>query len=230
VSAAATATNVRRMRGEDAAAAAAVHVRAFPGFFLTSLGERFLRVFYRACADFTGGVALVAESGGSVVGFVVGAADHEAFHRSMRRRWILALGLAAVPAIIAKPAIVWRFVRALLSRGPQMPAAAGALLMSIAVDPAAGQRGAGRQLVGAFGEEMRRLGCREYRLTTDRDNNERVNAFYAAAGMVLETAHQTAQGRWMNRYVCSLDGAAARAAVDERIGHGSSHRLVRVGG
>jgi ribosomal protein S18 acetylase RimI-like enzyme len=221
--------SVRAMRPDDAAGAASVHVRAFPGFFLTSLGERFLRVFYAACAEFAGGVALIAESGGKTVGFVVGVTDHEAFHGYICRRRSVALGLAALPAIVVKPAIVSRFVRALLSRGPQMPSVGGALLMSIAVDPAAAQRGAGRQLVAAFGEEMRRRGCREYRLTTDRDGNERVNAFYAAAGMVIEAAHQTPQGRWMNRYLCPLDGAPARAAL-EPLGHRSSHQLVRVGG
>jgi ribosomal protein S18 acetylase RimI-like enzyme len=220
---------VRGMRPDDAAGVAAVHLRAFPGFFLTTLGGRFLRMFYTASAEFAGGVALVAESGGKTVGFVVGVVDHEAFHSYMCRRRAVAHGLAALPAIVAKPAIVFRLVRALFSRGPQMPSVGGALLMSIAVDPAAGQRGAGRQLVAAFGEEMRRRGCREYRLTTDRDGNERVNAFYAASGMVLEAAHQTPQGRWMNRYLCSLGSAPPRVVIESR-GHGTSHQLVRVGG
>ena len=198
--------SIRQMAVQDTAAVAGVHQRAFPGFFLTSLGGRFLRVFYRACCAFPGSVVLVAETGGAIDGFVVGVVDHEAFHRYMRSRWALWLGLASLPAA-ARPAILARFARALVSRGPQMPEACGALLMSIAVDPEREGRGVGRALLKAFDDAMGRLGCGQYRLTTDRDGNGRVNRFYRTHGLSLEQAYVTPQGRWMNQYLRALPAA-----------------------
>ena len=56
-------------------AMAKLHVSAFPGFFLTSLGQPFLRLLYEGFLAHPQGICLVAEDAGNVVGFVAGTMD-----------------------------------------------------------------------------------------------------------------------------------------------------------
>ncbi len=54
---------------EQLQAIVALHCVAFPGFFLTSLGPRFLRLLYRGFATMPGGICILAEEDGRVFGF-----------------------------------------------------------------------------------------------------------------------------------------------------------------
>jgi GNAT superfamily N-acetyltransferase len=202
---------VRAMSRADVARVSTIHQEAFPTFFLTSLGTGFLGAFYSACSSFDESVALVAEVDGTVTGFVVGVPDHRVFHRYLRRNWAVVFARHIAPAIVRNPRIAARFVIAAVSRGPQLPKAEGALLMSIAVSPRTPSKGVGRQLLMAFGEHLQSKGCHFYRLTTDRDRNDRVNAFYRSAGLTLEHSYVTREGRAMNQYVCRLDSAGTRS-------------------
>ncbi len=196
---------IRLMSAHDISQVCSIHARAFPGFFLTSLGPGFLARFYNACRSYSDGVALVAEHDRRVIGFVVGVSDHRAFHTYLRRNWLVSFGVGTVNSVLRKPAILRRFVKAAFSSGPQAPQAEGALLMSIAVDPDCESKGIGRRLLEAFGDDLSARGCKSYRLTTDRDNNDRVNTFYEEAGLARECSYVTQQKRWMNQYVCVLN-------------------------
>lgn len=48
----------------DIDAVASVHLAAFPGFFLTSLGRKFLSEMYRGFLKHPSGIFFVAEEGG----------------------------------------------------------------------------------------------------------------------------------------------------------------------
>ena len=54
--------------------------------------------------------------------------------------------------------------------------------------------------MAVFLEEARSRGCRRVFLTTDRDRNEAVNAFYQKLGFRVEREFQTPEGRAMNEY------------------------------
>jgi GNAT superfamily N-acetyltransferase len=81
--------------------------------------------------------------------------------------------------------------------------------MSIAVRPGAAGKGTGRELVAAFGAAMAGRGVKEYSLTTDRDDNDRVNQFYLKLGFRLAGTFVTPEGRAMNEYVMTLGGRNA---------------------
>ena len=114
-----------------------IHMRAFPTFFLTFLGSGFLREFYRSfCGNPKGiGLVVVNEEHKAVVGVVVGPLHPSGYFKTLlKRRW-WAFGRHSLWAVVRRPAIVPRLVRALLYRGDAPPAFGGALLSSIAVDP-----------------------------------------------------------------------------------------------
>lgn len=193
---------IRPMQRGDVAAVTAIHMAAFPGFFLSFLGGRFLREFYRAIVDDEECIAYVAAREGRVIGFVAGSAGSGFYRRAARRRW-LRFAVASLGAFLRKPSIAPRLLRALYA--PPKTASEGALLMSLAVDPRVQRSGAGRLLTAAFTEGARQRGARAVVLTTDRLGNDAVNAFYRAQGFVVASEFVTPEGRAMNEYILYIE-------------------------
>jgi len=182
-----------------------IHLASFPGFFLTFLGARFLSLYYAGICAAPEGIAYVyVDAVGSPAGFVAGTSDPRGFYsRLLRRDWIR-FSLASLGAMIRKPSAVPRIARGFFhpSRNPGGKDVAG--LYSIGVLPSLQGTGAGRKLVAAFLEEARCRGCGRVFLTTDRDGNDTVNAFYRKMGFRVEREYATPEGRWMNEYWINL--------------------------
>ena len=120
------------------------------------------------------------------------------YRRVARRRW-LRFGIASIHALLRRPAIIRRLVRALVA--PPTSGTEGALLMSLAVDPRVQRTGAGKLLTIAFVEEAARRGAKAVVLTTDRLKNDAVNAFYLAQAFQFVRSYVTPEGRAMNEYI-----------------------------
>jgi len=196
------ACTVRPMRPEDVPAVVAIHQLAFPGFFLTFLGPKFLHLLYSKILDEPGGVALVAaDQGGRVCGLVAGVSHQSGFYSRLARRNWLAFSLASLQAFLRRPNIAVRLLRALTySRSSRNEA----LLMSIAVAPERNGEGIGRQLAARFLQEMQAMKVPSVSLTTDGDGNDHANRFYQRLGFQLTRTYVTPEGRIMNEYVIDL--------------------------
>jgi ribosomal protein S18 acetylase RimI-like enzyme len=181
-----------------------VHLKAFPGFFLSFLGPRFLKEFYQSFIEDAAGIGFVTleASSGNVVGVVVGPFIPSGyFKRLLKRKW-WAFCLASFTAVLKKPSAIKRLFRAVFYRGQSPAHAEGlALLSSIAVSPDVQAKGIGAALVDAFIQEVRHRGGKGVFLTTDAENNDKVNRFYQKLGFSLESSYATPEGRKMNRYV-----------------------------
>lgn len=201
---------------EDVNLVVKLHLRAFPDFFLSFLGPRFLREFYLAFLMDPVGMAFVARNGqDGVVGAIVGPLDPRGFFgRLLRRRW-WAFGLASVTALLQRPSSASRLARALVYRGEAPVGPVRALLSSIAVSPDAQGQGIGRALVQRWLDEARSRGARGCFLTTDAENNDLVNRFYLSQDWKLESAYTTPDGRKMNRYEYDFDCEGGPAAGRE---------------
>jgi GNAT superfamily N-acetyltransferase len=180
-----------------------VHLAAFPDFFLTFLGPRFLKEFYHSFTEDSAGIGFVAHDPQTkqVYGVIVGPFNPAGyFKRLLKRKWP-AFCLASLTAVFKKPSVIGRLFRAVFYRGDAPKAQGLSLLSSIAVSPDIQSKGLGKLLVGAFIEEVRRRNGKGVFLTTDAENNDRVNQFYRNLGFNLESSYATPQGRKMNRYV-----------------------------
>jgi ribosomal protein S18 acetylase RimI-like enzyme len=188
----------------DVDAVVAVHERAFAGFFLALLGPAFLRELYSGLLQDPSGIAYVCEEQSRVCGFVAGTGQpSDLYRRLLRKRW-WRFGFASSGAIMRQPSIVPRLVRAFTM--PQQAEAydQSGLLMAIAVAPDCQGRRIGGSLLDAFLASARDRGIMSVYLTTDRDNNDRVNTFYAHKGFRIARSYVTHEGRWMNEYVIDL--------------------------
>ena len=198
--------SIVRAAGErDVDAVVQIHLRSFPGFFLTFLGPSFLALLYSEMLASEEGILLVAEVDGSLAGFVAGVTRQSGFYGRLleRRKWKFAR--AALGALTRKPSIAGRLLRALRKQEEGSASCAEACLMSIAVSPDASGRGVGAILVGAFCDELRTRSVSRFCLTTDREENDAVNAFYEKLGFRLARTFTTPEGRVMNEYLMTLE-------------------------
>ena len=165
-----------------------VHLEGFPGFFLTFLGDSFLRELYSAILVDQDGICFVASDENGVVGFVAGTAQPAGFYRRLlQQRW-WRFAFASVIPVLKRPTIVPRLLRAFSMPDQVTHQTRRGTLMSIAVLPGSQGMGGGRTLVLAFLDAAAKRGLHQVDLTTDRDNNAAANRFYQNMGCLLYTS------------------------------------------
>ena len=174
---------VRPARGADAGAMARLHAQGMPGAFLPSLGHGFLTRLYRALASDPRAVALVADSGGEVVGFAAGVVSVGGFYRRFALHHGPAAALAAAPRL-ARPSVLRRLletVRYPSSSTAELGPLPDAELLSIAVNPANRTGGTGRALADGILLGLAERGAREIKVVVGAANHG-ANRFYAKVG------------------------------------------------
>lgn len=195
---------LRSMLPSEVLTVTEVHMKSFPGFFLTVLGPAFLRNLYSAILNDPDGISHVAIQDMEVLGFVAGTAQPAGFYRRLlRRRW-WRFAWSALPSAVRHPTIIPRLLRAFSMPAQVTQHAGRGTLMSIAVLPECQGNGIGQSLVSAFFDEAIQRGLHQVDLTTDRDDNEPANRFYQRMGFVCERSFLTPEGRAMNEYVADL--------------------------
>jgi ribosomal protein S18 acetylase RimI-like enzyme len=199
---------VRQATAADLPGIITVHQKAFRNFFLTRLGDEFLRRYYALVLDYHAGTVLVSECCGILEGFVCGFVEPTEFYRTM---WCnkRTFALPALTALVRHPSLATGMlhgvqrVQSTASKGP----ARSCELSSIAVAPEAGGNGLGRALVQAFVAWATSMDAQCVYLTTDADGNEQANALYRQVGFQQTQRFLQRKGRWMNEYV--IDGLGA---------------------
>jgi ribosomal protein S18 acetylase RimI-like enzyme len=192
---------IRKLSVSDVSQVVAVHLASFPGFFLSFLGTKFLSLFYSAICAAPEGIAFVyLNNSGITTAFVAGTSNPGGFYSRLLKRDWCKFATASLAAVLRRPSVVWRILRAIThpSGNPVGDDVAG--LFSIGVLPELQGTGAGKQLVRTFLNEAKSRGCKRVFLTTDRDNNDSVNAFYTKLGFEIKRQYVTPEGRRMNEY------------------------------
>jgi len=173
-----------------------VHIRSFPGFFMTNMGAAFLQEYYRTVLEFPENISLVTIQNNQVIGFVVGFGNPQAFYSFYRQRY-RRLITTILLAVLRNP----RLIRRVLSNFKRVSSVRGDTLevelSSIGVHPSF--KGVGHFLIVDFVDLARERGYQSVYLTTDSEGNEQVNLFYKKQGFILEQTFLSG-GRKMNQY------------------------------
>ena len=177
-----------------------VHLRAFPGFFLSQLGPAVLRVLYGELLRDGTGICFICRSNGRIIGFVVGTADPRAFYMRLLRKRCLRLGISFFGAIVRIPGAAPRLLNAFRRTRAEIHDAGCGLLMSIAIDPEFQGIGRGKALACHFLRACRDRGLSAVHLFTDRMQNNDVNRFYCSLGFEVSQVITSDHGRLMNDY------------------------------
>ena len=203
----------------DVGRTAHIHAASLPGGFFVALGQRFLRCYHRTFLTSPAGGAILAESEGVTVGFIVGTIDEATHYRHVVRRDRWSLGARGLLALITKPRLALRFVRTRalrygrglvrLSRRPaELPSEVTPLLTCgvlshMAVEPSSRGAGIGATLLSAFEETACALGARTVRLSTATDNTA-AQSFYERAGWQRSDVRSDVDGHSWVHYSRSL--------------------------
>ena len=201
---------IRPAQTSDIAQVVQVHIQAFPGFFLTLMGTRFLRLLYSGFLNHPTGISLVAcpqARPSEVIGFVVGTTQPQGFFSQLLRQHWLAFAMASLWPLLKKPGLVFvKLWSALFYRGESLPDQPNAaLLSSLGVKPTAQGQQIGQQLVSAFLAHAQTAGATAVYLTTDQSDNTKANHFYTKLGFKRAGPCKRPHGRILNRYLIKLN-------------------------
>lgn len=199
-------------------ALAKAHAECFPGYFLTRLGDSFLKQFYGHYlrSGFGFGVVALAQDG-TVAAFAVGVTDLDAHDASFVRRHRVRIAMTVagrwcVDGVVRKQVserwnrlvrVATLRVRRKRSTQPQQAVDREipyATLTSVGVVPAFRGSGLAEMVVSAFGEEVRARGYATMRVATALDNHRAI-AFYERTGWSVESVQEKAKGVTFERAV-----------------------------
>jgi ribosomal protein S18 acetylase RimI-like enzyme len=170
------AVSIRVGNVRDASAAALFHGQLISEGFLSSLGSSFLRRLYRRIVCASGSFLLVAEAGGSTIGFIAGSVDVGRLYRSFLLRDGVAAGLSApVRLVSALPSVLETLNHGRAADGPD-----GGELLAVAVDPSWRGRHVGGQLVEGFLDELERRAVHAAHVVVGADNATAITMYHQA--------------------------------------------------
>jgi ribosomal protein S18 acetylase RimI-like enzyme len=166
---------VRAGRPEDAPAVAAIHAERISEGFLVTLGQPFLVRLYRRIGLSPGGVLVVVERDGSVVGFAAGAVDTRRLYREFLRHDALRAGMSAAPALLRSPRRVWETLR--YGTTPPADGLPQAEILSIAVTSGYEGQGIGGAALAAAVTELVALGASAVQVVTTVGNTAAITMY-----------------------------------------------------
>lgn len=182
-----------------------VHEKAFPGFFLTSLGKGFLLTYYKAVLGAERAIAVCAvDEFDNILGFASGCIESLNFHRNLFKSNKWAFFRAVVKSALGRPSVFYRLAKNLEKNANHKDDNDYAELLSIAVLPEAKGSGIGKKLLEGFEAEVKLRGGKKLALTTDCENNEAVVNFYQRCGYVIYYDFVTYPKRRMFKMIKSL--------------------------
>jgi GNAT superfamily N-acetyltransferase len=193
---------VRKIEASDISEITKIHLDAFPDFFLSFLGARFLKEFYMSFINENNSIGFVAQRiDKELLGVIVGPLNpNDFFKKLLKRRW-WAFCIAGIKAVLKKPSCILKLIRAIFYRGDSPTGQTRALLSSIAVKKKVQGKGVGKTLVQRWLQEAYKRGAYGCLLTTDSFENEGVNRFYQNLGWRIDSTYSSSNGRKMNRYI-----------------------------
>ena len=175
---------IRKANKNDVKVIVSIHQQAFPDFFLTTLGSRFLQLYYKCMCKCEDAVTLCAEEDGVVKGFATSSYYSHGFNTAFIKKNLFKFGLMGVELLFTKPKAILRLAKNLdkKAEGNAMEDNGEyAELYSIAVKPGNQGSGIGKKLLIATEEDVAKHN-RKISLTTDFYNNEKTIGFYHSLG------------------------------------------------
>ncbi len=171
--------SIRQAVPADARFCARLHRTAIHTGFLSSLGDGFLTVLYRALIADPDAVVLVAEDESGPIGFVTGIVDTGAFYRRFVKRSALEAGLRAAPRLIRPSAL--RKVVETARYGGEDHVGVEAELLSMALIPERRGRGIAARMQDQLLSTLTSMGVPAVRVVVGSQNHTAI-ASYRRAG------------------------------------------------
>ena len=175
---------IRKASENDVDNIVSIHQQAFVDFFLTSLGKRFLRLYYRCMCRCEEAITLCAVENDEIKGFVTCSYYSRGFNRNLIKNNCFRFVGVTIGLMLTKPKAFFRLVQNMEKKTGECDvedAGEYAELYSIAVMPEYQNQGIGKALL-TKAEECLAKHNTKLSLTTDYYNNEKTICFYQSLG------------------------------------------------
>lgn len=197
--------NIRKATINDVDTIVEIHLDAFKGFFLTSLGFDFLKFYYTCFVKSSETVTMVAEEEGIVYGFSASTKVCKGFNSRLIKSNLFAFGMLSLKMLFSSPKSLIRLAKNLTKKGEGVEDNEDyAELYSIGVSKSAQGKGVGKKLLTASEEILKKEGVDRVSLTTDYYNNESAVEFYHSMGYEPLYEFVTYPNRKMYRLIKTL--------------------------
>ena len=174
---------IRQAKRDDLGTIVKIHDGAFPNFFLTSLGDGFLKLYYRSVMTSPDGLLLVCQCDNEIIGFCAGTLLSAGFNARLIKSNLLSYIRQGIRLVFPHPLRIWHLYKNLSKENPDFgDNGEYAELLSIGVDPNRQGSGAGKKMLKALEEEVGKKGGSMLSLTTDYEKNEKAIGFYLSLG------------------------------------------------
>ncbi len=158
---------------------ARIHIQAFEGFFLTTLGIDFLYTYYLSCLKDKNTIAVCAyNENEEIIGFASGSVWSKGYNKNIVLSNPFRFGMATVKIIFTKPLALVRLLNNLTKNNNKDDKGDYAELLSIGILPSYKGKGIGRQILIEFEKQAVTFNSKRISLTTDYYNNEDIVEFY----------------------------------------------------
>lgn len=182
-----------------------IHIDAFKGFFLTSLGSSFLNFYYTCFIKSKETVTMVAKENGVIYGFSASTNVCKGFNSRLIKSNLFIFGVLSLKMLFTTPRSLLRLLKNLTKKSEGLEDNEDyAELYSIGVSKAAQGKGIGKILLAASERVMKEEGVKRVSLTTDYDNNDQAVKFYQSMGYEILYEFITYPNRKMYRLIKTL--------------------------
>jgi len=161
-----------------------IHENAFTGFFLTSLGRPFLKLYYKSVSKHKDGILLgYFDENNILCGFCAATMNSNGFNKSLVKKNLLDFFLISAHILVTKPSSLIRLINNFTKKSSGIvDNGEYAELLSIAISTSSQGGGIGKKLLLELEEKLKDGKYSNLSLTTDYYNNEKTISFYKKMG------------------------------------------------
>ena len=177
---------IKKILKEDLDEVVEVHKASFKGFFLTELGDHFLKVYYDCVRKDERGTLIGFYDEGQLYGFCAATKLSKGFNTHLVKKNIFRFSLIGIRLLLTKiPSLARLFKNMSKTNSIIKDEGNYAELLSIGVSDKKQGQGIGKKLLIELEKEMKLKGCSDLSLTTDYNDNEKAIGFYKGLGYVI---------------------------------------------
>lgn len=178
--------NILSLRDKDVDDIVYIHKIAFKEFFLTSLGDVFLKIYYKAVVKHKKSIAIGAFYDGKLIGFSVGAIEAKGYNKGLVISSPFSFTWALIVICFSSFGNIIRLYKNFTKSGGDIKDTQDySELYSIAVFKDCEVKGVGSLLIHSYEKEVLMYDVKKVSLTTDVSDNESVLQFYKRNGYSL---------------------------------------------
>lgn len=177
-----------------------IHIATFQGFFLTFLGEGFLKQLYKGFIEHNESNLIIAKKENEIVGFIAYSSDISDLYKFLIKKKLILFAWYSLIAFIKNPKILFRLLSA-FSKSEEVSRNERYIeLASIGVKPEFRSTGVGSTMIEYLKSIINFNEYSYISLETDAEDNEYANNFYKKNNFILANSYTTKYGRRMNEY------------------------------